>query len=158
MAAVANCLLGVFAGLLLKTQRVSLQQKVYWLVGAGALSLILGFAWGQAFPIIKLLWTSSYVLVACGYSALLLAAFFQIIEIWNLRKWARPFVWMGMNAITIYIIANVVSFQRLAGRFVDGNIHSLLNPYGDLIRAVLGTLFCFWLVYFLYRKQIFLRL
>ncbi len=65
---------------------------------------------------------------------------------------------MGMNAITIYIIANVVSFQRLAGRLVGGNIHSLLGPYGDLIQALLGTLFCFWLVCFLYRKQIFLRL
>jgi predicted acyltransferase len=158
MAAVANCLLGVFAGLLLKSQRVGSQEKVYWLLGAGFLSLAVGFIWSQSFPIIKLLWTSSYVMVACGYSALLLAAFVQIIEIWNFRRWAQPFIWMGMNAITIYIIANVVSFQRLAGRFVGGNIHSLLNPYGDLIQALLGTLLCFWLVYFLYRKQIFLRL
>ncbi len=92
MAAVANCLLGVFAGLLLKNQRVSPQQKVYLLLVGGLLSLVLGFAWGQYFPIIKLLWTSSYVLVACGYSALLLAAFFQIVEIWNLRRWTQPFI------------------------------------------------------------------
>src|SRR5205085_8543627 len=75
MAAVANCLLGVFAGLLLKNQRVSSQHKVYLLLAGGLLSLVLGFAWAQYFPIIKLLWTSSYVLVACGCSALLLAVF-----------------------------------------------------------------------------------
>src|SRR5256885_13143982 len=112
MAAVANCLLGVFAGLLLKNPTIPDQQKVYWLVGGGAISLGLGFAWAQQFPIIKLLWTSSYVLVACGYSAILLGIFHQIIQLWKFQKWAQPFVWIGMNAITIYLVANMVNFHR----------------------------------------------
>ena len=80
MPAVANCLLGIFAGLLLKSNRVAGQRKVFWLLVGGGISLLLGFLWAQEFPIIKLLWTSSYVLVACGYGALLLAAFYQVIE------------------------------------------------------------------------------
>jgi predicted acyltransferase len=158
MAAVANCLLGVFAGLLLKSETVPLQKKVYYLLIGGLISLLLGFAWAQNFPIIKLLWTSSYVLVACGYSALLLAAFVQIIEIWQFKTWAQPFVWMGMNAITIYLIANVLNFQRLAARFVGGDIRVALGNFAGLIQALLGTLLCFWVVHFLYRKKIFLRL
>src|SRR5207237_2968188 len=56
MAAVANCLLGVFAGLLLRNPRVTAQNKVWWLAASGAVSLALGFVWALQFPIIKLLW------------------------------------------------------------------------------------------------------
>jgi predicted acyltransferase len=158
MAAVANCLLGVFAGLLLKNTAIPNQKKVYWLLAGGALSLALGFLWSLQFPIIKLLWTSSYVLVACGYSSILLAIFFQVIEIWNFQRWAQPFVWLGMNAITIYIIANIVGFHRLALRFVGGDIRVLLGNFADLVQALIATAFALCVVHFLYRRKIFLRL
>ncbi len=158
MAAVANCLLGVFAGLLLKSASMPNQKKVYWLLGSGIASLAVGFAWAQKFPIIKLLWTSTYVLVACGYSAILLAVFLQVIDIWKFQKWAQPFVWMGMNAITTYIAASVVNFHRLAERFVGGDIKLFLGNYAALIQAIVGTALGFWLVRFLYRKKVFLRL
>lgn len=158
MAAVANCLLGVFAGLLLKDAALPNQKKVYRLLAGGMLSLLLGFVWSLQFPIIKLLWTSTYVLVACGYSAILLAAFVQIIEIWNFRRWAQPFVWLGMNAITIYIIANIVGFHRLALRFVGGDIRAFLGSFADLAQALVATAFALCVVLFLYCRKIFLRL
>jgi predicted acyltransferase len=158
MAAVANCLLGVFAGLLLANERVPGQKKVYWLLGSGAASLGLGFAWAQEFPIIKLLWTSTYVLVACGYSAILLGVFYQVIELWQWRKWAQPFVWIGMNAITIYLVANVVNFRRLAGRFVGGDIRTMLGPCSDLVTAAVSLGLVLWFVNFLYQRKVFLRL
>ena len=158
MAAVANCLLGVFAGLLLKDGRLSGQQKVFCLLGGGMASLLLGFAWATTFPIIKLLWTSSYVLVACGYGAILLGVFYQVIELWSFRQWAQPFVWMGMNAITIYLVAGLVNFHRLAGRFVGGDISTALGGYSDFVTALVSLLLAFWLVSFLYRKNVFLRL
>jgi predicted acyltransferase len=158
MPAVANCLLGVFAGLLLKNDAIAGQRKVHWLLGSGVASLALGFAWAQELPIIKLLWTPTYVLVACGYSAILLGLFYQIIELWQFRKWAQPFVWIGMNAITIYLVANVVNFRRLAGRFVGGDIQILLGNYGDLVTSLVSLALVFWLVNFLYRRKVFLRL
>ncbi len=158
LAAVANCLLGIFAGLLLKNKTVPDQKKVLWLLGSGAISLAVGFAWSLQFPIIKLLWTSTYVLVACGYSALLLGFFYQIIEIWKWRLWAQPFVWIGMNALTIYITASIVSFHKLAVRFVGGDVKNFLGPYADFAQAVVTLIFVFWVVNFLYRRKIFLRL
>ncbi len=158
LAAVANCLLGVFAGLLLQNEKVPGQRKVYWLLGSGALSLALGFAWAREFPIIKLLWTSTYVLVACGYSAILLAVFYQIVELWRFRKWAQPFVWIGMNAITIYLVASAVNFHRLASRFVGGDIAIMLGRYSDLVASLVTLLCVFWVVNFLYGRKVFLRL
>ncbi len=158
MGAVANCLLGVFAGLLLKNEKIGAERKVYWLLGSGVASLALGFLWSFQFPIIKLLWTSSYVLVACGYSAILLAVFYQIIEIWNHRAWALPFVWIGMNALTIYIVAALVNFHRLAERLVGGDIKMALGNYHDLVAAIISLVLALWVVAFLYRRQIYLRL
>jgi predicted acyltransferase len=158
MAAVANCLLGAFAGLLLKNQTIPDQKKVWWLLGSGSLGLVLGFLWAQQFPIIKLLWTSTYVLVACGISAILLGVFYQIIEIWKFQKWAQPFIWLGMNAITIYITANIVGFHALGDRFVGGNVKAFLGNYHDFVLALVTLGMVFWVVHFLYRRKIFLRL
>jgi predicted acyltransferase len=158
MAAVANCLLGVFAGLLLRNNLITPPKKVLWLARGGILSLIAGFVWSMDFPIIKLLWTSSYVLVSCGIGALLMALFYQVIEIWRFQAWARPFVWIGMNAITVYIVANIVNFQKLALRFVGGDIRNALGVYADLAQATVGTLLAVLFVYFLYRRRVFLRL
>jgi predicted acyltransferase len=158
MAAVANCLLGVFAGLLLQHREVSGEKKAYWLAGAGVAGLLLGFGWSRQFPIIKLLWTSSCVLVACGCSALLLALFYQVIEIWNYRRWAQPFVWIGMNALTIYIVANIVNFRRLAERFVGGDIRLWLGSFSDLVAAMVTLVLALSVVNFLYRRKVFLRL
>ena len=61
LPAIATCLLGVFAGLLLRNEQVSHAQKVKWLAIAGVSGLALGYLWGLQFPIIKKIWTSSYV-------------------------------------------------------------------------------------------------
>jgi predicted acyltransferase len=156
--AVATCLLGVFAGLLLKNKSVPDQRKVVMLFGAGAAGVALGFLWGLQFPVVKKLWTSSYVLVAGGYSCLFLAVFHQVIDIWKCRKWAMPFVWIGVNPITIYLAHNLIDFNALANRFVGGPIKAGLGAYGEVLVAGVVVAFTFIVVHFLYRRKVFLRL
>jgi predicted acyltransferase len=160
--AVANCLFGMFAGLLITNKHVADTRKPIWLIGAGVVSLAIGFAWGQFFPIVKMLWTSTYVLVACGYSAILLGVFYQVIEIWNIRKWAMPFVWIGSNAITIYLVSAAFGFRKLADRFVGGEVKQFFNVHlsnsADFVRALVALLLMFCVVHFLYRRKIFIRL
>ncbi|MGI8965263.1 MAG: DUF5009 domain-containing protein, partial [Limisphaerales bacterium] len=158
LAAVANCLLGIFAGLLLKNRNVVEQKKVFYLMGSGAASLLIGLLWSFQFPIIKLLWTSTYVLVACGWSAILLGIFYQIIEIWKFQKWAQPFIWIGMNAITVYLAASILNFRKISLRFVGGDIKNFLGIYDDFVAAIVTLLLVFWFAHFLYRRRIFLRL
>ena len=158
LPAIANCLLGVFAGLLLKDASRPDRKKVAFLIGAGLASLALGWLWHFQFPVIKKLWTSSFVLVACGYSALLLAVFYQIIDVWKLRTWAMPFVWIGVNPITIYMAHNLVDFDKIAQRFVGGQLNGYFGNYGQLIVALVSLAIVFCLLHFLYRRKIFLRL
>ena len=158
LPAIATCLLGVFAGLLMKCARVAEQKKVWILLGAGLAGVGLGFLWGLQFPVIKKVWTSSYVLVAGGYSCLFLAAFHQVIEIWDCRRWAMPFVWIGMNPITIYLAQPLVNFNQLANRLVGGPIKAGLGAYGELLVAAVALALSVLLTWFLYRRKIFLRL
>jgi predicted acyltransferase len=51
--------------------------------------------WGLQFPIVKNIWTSSYVLVCGGLGALLLGVFHQVIDAWGRRSWATAFIWIG---------------------------------------------------------------
>ena len=158
LPAIATCLLGVFAGLLLKNNTVSPGKKVLWLALAGIVALGLGFLWGLQFPIIKKIWTSSYVLVAGGYSALLLAFFYLVIDVWKCRRWALVFIWIGMNPITLYLAENFVPFGRLSKRFVGGNIEHFMGVYASLASAIVAIGLILLLARFLYRRKLFLRL
>jgi predicted acyltransferase len=162
LPAIASCLLGVLAGFLLRDTRRTEKVKCAILAGAGVLLLAAGLAWGLEFPIIKKIWTSSFVLVAGGCSALLLAGFYLVIDIWKIRSWAMPFAWIGANALTIYLLSNVVDFERLSQRLVGGEVSgwfdSIRAGLGGLVVLIVGLLICFALARFLYRRKIFLRL
>ncbi len=161
--AVASCLLGMFAGVFLCDPKRTPQQKAIGLAGAGLALLAAGFGWGTFFPIIKKLWTSSFVLVAGGYSALLLATFYWIIDVRGWQRWCQPFVWVGLNPIAIYLLGELVDFGQLATRLTGGNLNALLDRlvmkgFGGLVTALLGLAFTFLLARFLHRRKIYLRL
>jgi predicted acyltransferase len=158
LPAIATCLLGVFAGSLLTSKGLPDKTKVVYLAAAGAMSVGLGWLWGLQFPVIKKIWTSSYVLVTGGYSALLLAFFYQVVDVWKWRKWAQPFVWIGMNPITIYMAVNLIDFGQITRRFIGDNPSRYCGVYGLLVTNVGGLLIEMGLVYWLYRRKIFLRL
>ena len=155
---IANCLLGVFAGGLLKSNLED-RRKVLCLIAGGVTCALLGWLWNLQFPVIKQLWTSSFVLVAVGYSTVLLGLFYLVVDVWKYRKWAQPFVWIGMNPITIYMIHNLVNIDRIARRFVGGDLNKLyLGRYGDLAVALAGMAITIGICRFMYQRRLFLRL
>lgn len=162
LAAIGTCLLGVFAGLLLQDIRLTGQQKSLRLIGSGIVLVAAGYLWSLQFPIIKSIWTSSFVLVAGGYGAILLGAMHQVIDVWGFDRWPTIFVWIGANAITLYFLNNIMSFEKLAARFVGGDVSALLDAAmtpgtGRFATHVLGVVFAVALAGFLYRHKIFLR-
>jgi predicted acyltransferase len=162
LPAVATCLLGVLAGLLIRHPGRREQRKVLLLAGTGLACLAVGWLWSWQFPVIKKIWTSSYVLVAAGWSALLFAAFHQVIEIWQWRRWTAPFVWIGANAITLYLANNFVNPTRLAQRLAGGDVKQFLDTHlgrglGDLVIVLVALGLLLALARFLYQRRIFLR-
>jgi predicted acyltransferase len=162
LPAIGTCLLGVFAGLLLQDARPTQQQKSLWLIGAGIVLVAAGYLWSLQFPIIKSIWTSSFVLVAGGYSAILLGAMHQAIDVWGINRWAMIFVWIGANSIALYFLNNVASFEQFSKRFVGGDVSALLDATvtpgtGRFAVQLLGVAFAVMLAGFLYRRKIFLR-
>ncbi len=162
LPAIATCLFGVLAGLLLRDTRASAQQKTLCLLAAGCILLAAGYLWALQFPIIKAIWTSSFVLVTAGYSAILLAVMHQIIDVWGWQRWATIFVWIGANAITLYFLNDILNFQAAAARLVGGDFASMLDRVvadgtGLFVTNVLVMMFAIALAGFMYRRKIFLR-
>ena len=164
LPAVVTCLLGIFAGMLLRSTEFCDRWKVIYLLSFGVGGVLLGSLWGLEFPVIKKIWSSSFVLVAGGYSAILLGVFYQLVDVWKFQKWCQPFVWMGMNSLTVYLANNFLGgFRKLAPRFVGGDVKIFLESHlgtgaGEMAISVTGLILAFSFVYFLYRRQIFLRI
>jgi predicted acyltransferase len=161
LPAIASTLLGIFAGLLIKNGQVAPARKVQLLIMWGVVGVAAGLAWHMQFPIIKKVWTSSFVLFTAGLSSILLGLFYWIIDVKNYRAWAKPFLWIGMNAITIYVLVHLVSFQTFASRILGGELKISLDMtyhgLGDVVIALLALCFSFWTCKFLYDRKIFLR-
>lgn len=159
-------MLGVMAGQLLRSQ-IDDYRKVYILAALGISTLVLGALWGGwffgigkfysgLFPIIKRLWSSSFVLFSAGLSYLLLAVFYLVIDVWKFKKWAYGFVVIGTNAIFVYMVTHLINFRSIAGRFVVG-LDQFVGPWKDFIHAVAGFALVWLILYWMYRKKTFIK-
>lgn len=154
--AIGTALMGVLAGQWLRSGH-SPNRKTLGLALAGIASLIVGLIWSVNFPIIKNLWTSTFVLVAGGWSLLLLAFFYWIIDARGYQRWAFFFKIIGVNAITIYLVWNLFKFGTVTFIFVHGFI-AYLGPAEPIFWAVSVTMTAWLFLYFLYKQKIFLRI
>ena len=157
LSGVAIILWGSLAGEWLRSNR-SGNRKAAALALAGVAGLGLGYLWGFSLPMIKrVLWTSSYVTFACGWSMLLLGTFYWVIDVKGYRKWAFFFIVIGMNAITIYFLQQIVDFNEIANLLFKG----IAEHAGILMPLVLaaGVVALKWLfLWFLYRHKMFFKL
>lgn len=153
--AIASCLLGALTGVWLTSARPPMQ-KVWGMVAAGLASIVIGYAWWPLFPVIKNLWTSSYVMITAGWSLLAVALFYFVIDVQGARRWAFPFVVIGMNAITIYVAQEFIKFDDIS-RFFLGGVAMLAGAAGPVVLAM-GAIAARWIVLrYLYRNGTFLR-
>ncbi len=154
----ATALLGVLAARWITSSR-SPATKVLGLVAAGGVSLAVGWVWSWQFPIIKNLWTSSFVLWAGGWSLLLLAGFYGVIDGLGWRSWADPLIVVGSNSIVAYLLATVFAgvLGDLTWTLVGGS-ERLLGANHGLVVAVLHGILAWLILWHLHRQRIFLRI
>jgi predicted acyltransferase len=103
LPAIGSALFGNVVGVILVSSRTK-QWQLRCMIVVGLILSALGFIWSGAFPINKLLWSSSYVLWTSGLSFLAFAICFALIEIKHLVYWSKPFLLLGKNAMLIYIL------------------------------------------------------
>ena len=156
--AIGTCLLGLLSGELLRSDRARRNEKPSPWPWPAARRIGDRLRLGEWFPINKKMWTSSYVLVAGGYSCLFLAAFYQLIDIWQWRRWCLPFVIIGTNAIFIYMASELVPFDQLALRFVGGDVADCLGggQASPPLAVQLGLEIA--ILWWMYTKRIFIRI
>lgn len=161
LPAIASGLIGLFAGRWLQAP-VNATAKLRGLCLAGVVLLVVGYAWGLQIPLIKRIWTSSYALVGGGWSLLLLAAFYWLIDVRRVTRWATPFVWIGSNALLIYLVSHVVDFRAVSGYFVGGPVAAALDSLwpglAGLALALTSIALCTALCGWLFVRKIFVRL
>ncbi len=154
--AVSTVLIGALAGHWLRSKFTG-NIKTVAMVIAGVICLVIGYFWGLVFPIIKVIWTSSYVLYAAGWSLLLLAVFYWVIDVRAYKKWAFFFIVIGVNPITIYFLQGIVNFDEIAGFFVQG-FAQYTGQLAMLILPLAAFAAKWFLLLFLYRHRIFFKI
>jgi predicted acyltransferase len=152
----ATVLMGVLGGHILRSN-MRPAVRVGCLGAAGLGCLLGGWLWSFHFPIIKPIWTSSMALWAGGWSFLLLGVFYLVIDVWGYRRWAFPFVVIGMNAIVAYMIWHTVNLGTITHRFLAGVAGHLSKESGAFLLTV-GPVALLWLtLFYMYRKRTFVR-
>jgi predicted acyltransferase len=157
LPAIATALLGIFTGEWLKRGPAPVWKKAGGLILAGAALTALGWAWDAQFPVIKKLWTSSYVLVAGGYSLLLLAFFYILVDGFRWRKAFIPFIWIGMNPITLYMLDHFINYKDLSTALFGGPFAEMFGAWQNVVLACGVVAINLVLAWFLHSRKIFLK-
>lgn len=156
IAFASSILLGVVASHLLRLP-YNEKIKVLLLAGAGIACVTVGLLWSLALPIIKLLWTSSFVLIGGGFGFLMLALFYWIIDVKGYRRWAFFFKVIGMNSIAVYAATELFSFRRIGNIFV-GDLLPRIQPWDEFVSATAAVAVVWLILYWMYRTKSFVKL
>ena len=155
--AIGTGLLGIMAGNFLKNSDFSGQKKSLYLFISGLIFIGLAHLWDLDFPINKNLWSSSFVLNVGGYSLILLGIFYYIIDVLGYKKWAFFFKVIGMNSILIYLSGAFINWTYTTNGFFQWLGQLIGNPYNAVAMAICYVLVKWAFLYFMYKKNVFLR-
>lgn len=163
MPAIVSGLLGIFAGLILRNDEMSAGKRIGSLLAIGIVCIGAGYGWHVApqfgCPVIKKLWSPSFVLYAGGWSFVMVAVTHAIIDVGKFDIWARPFVWIGMNPITLYMLANLIDggYGGVVRRLIHTELQASMGINAPLVMATIGALVPVWLAWVLYKNKCFIR-
>lgn len=156
LPAICTAMLGMLTGLFIQRSKATSKTALTLFV-AGVVSALLGAAWNTFYPINKALWSSSFVLAVAGYSLIMFALFYYIIDVRGWKKWDLYFKVIGMNSILIYMAPRFIDFSKLNRRLFEGVYSLLPEQYYD-VAETLGYMLVLWLfMYFMYKKKVFLK-
>lgn len=155
-------ILGLLAGGVLRSARTA-AGKIKWLGIAGAACLGAGAVLGALgiCPVVKRIWTPSWTLYSGGWSFLLLAGFYAVIDWWGRKGWSYPLIVIGMNSIAAYCMAHLFDgfISDALTTNLGTNVFQIFGAaYEPLVHGA-AVLFSLWLILFwMYRRKLFLKI
>lgn len=154
---VVSVMSGTFAGMLLKSGKLAPWRKAMVLAVLGLIMAGLGWLWNFDHPVIKKLWTSSMVLVSSGYCFMLMALFYYVIDVCHFRfglNWLRVY---GMNSIAAYMLTLCIQFRCIPHSLLYGLEPYIGSAWYQVVLAASCSLLIYWILWRMYRAQLFLR-
>lgn len=161
ISSTAHVLLGCFAGKCISQHKHDPERIIRSLFLMGTLLLFAGLLLSYACPLNKKIWSSTFVLVTCGFGSLFLALLIWDIDINAHRRWPRFFEVFGINPLYLYVQAAFLSvlLSSLRGATYEQLLSPLFGPYaGSLVWPVCFVLLNWLPGYILYRKRIYIKL
>lgn len=157
LPAIVTTMGGVFVGELVRSDRFSGGRKTLLMLGAAVVSGLLSWGWSPFCPVVKKLWTSTFVLAAWSYSLACFAVFYWVIDVLRVRKWTVILRVIGVNSILIYFLRILVDFHKPANFFFHALAEQIGGPWTAVIDNVAYILIVWLVMFFLYRKKVFWR-
>ena len=155
--AICTGLIGIFSGNLLRNNPMDQKRKVLYLMSAGIIFIFVALVWNLDFPINKNLWTSSFVLLCGGLSLILLSLFYYIIDVLGYKKWAFFLKIIGMNSILIYISGHFINWAFTTDSLFGWLGQLVGDPFNAVVSAICLVAVKWTFLYFMYQKNVFLR-
>ena len=155
---VVTAMFGMFAGEIVRAGGTKATgRKAVGLLVCAVACLASGLALSMFYPIVKNLWSPSFVLVVGSYSFAMFALFYWIIDVKGWSKWCFFFQVIGMNSITIYMAQRFVGFDSASKFFLGGVAGLMPDLWGQLVLKLGYIAACWLFLLFLYRKNVFLK-
>lgn len=162
----ATMIFGLLAGGLLRRGGVENRpgvEKARLLAVWGVAGILLGAALHMlgVCPLVKRIWTPSWTVFSAGWVVLFLAGYYYIIDVKGYRRWAFPFLVVGVNSITMYVLVHVATDYVIRSL----TIHAGRGPFelfGVAFAPIMlggATLLIFWIILlWMYRNRVFVRI
>ncbi len=148
---------GMWAGTLIRRDAPH-SFRIKALASCAAAALAIGFALQPLNPMVKRLWTASFTFFSAGWVLVMLLVFYWLIEVRGHRKWAFPFIVLGMNSIFIYSFSQVLHGWLSHGIGVFTRHFAFLGPAGAIPHNLLTLAALWYMCYWLYRRKIFFKI
>ncbi len=149
---------GAWAGDILRNNDSSSSYKIKLLSIIGISLITVGLIWGLHFPIMKKMWTSSFILVTSGASFLAMILFYWLIDVKKYTKWAFFLKVIGLNSLVIYLAYSFINFNYTSHKLFSGFYSGFIPKEWLVVFDAFGAVVLVWLfLYFLYKNKLFLK-
>jgi predicted acyltransferase len=151
---ISTTICGLLLGQLLRSSRTT-QSKIRIIALTILVGLVLGYVLSFFVPVVMKMWTTSYGILSASWACLMFLIFYGVIDVLGYRKWAFLFVVIGMNALAVYLCDTLTRLPQIVGIFTKAPAE-VLGPPGPLLAALMFFMVEWLLLYWMYKRKIFL--